>query len=155
LAPRNPHRDSPLEITDSLAKLFSLVRIGNGFIECALGETDHLRGDTDSAFVKDVNGDLKGGEALVLGRGKGMEKGYLVAFANLSDDVSLGDLDVVKAQQAGRRSLDSELRINQIKSVHILMSGPAGSATHLLLLFRNRHPHLLVKRETGDPLVAL
>lgn len=37
---------------------------------------------------------------------------YLVSFADLSDNILLGNLDVVKAQQTRRRSLDSELRVD-------------------------------------------
>jgi hypothetical protein len=52
-------RYSPLEVSDSLAELLSLVRIGDGLVKRSLGETDHLGGDTDSTFVEDINGNLE------------------------------------------------------------------------------------------------
>lgn len=47
-----------LEVANELAKLFALVRVSDGVVERALRETDHLRGNTNSALVQDFNGDL-------------------------------------------------------------------------------------------------
>ena len=51
--------DSPLVITDSLLELLSLECIGDGVVESSLGETQHLRGDTDSSLVQDLDGNLE------------------------------------------------------------------------------------------------
>lgn len=50
----------PLVVSDSLAELLSLVRIADGLVKRTLRETDHLGGDADSSFVKDIDGDLEG-----------------------------------------------------------------------------------------------
>lgn len=47
-----------LKVTNVLAELLSLVGVGDGVVERALGDTDHLGGDTDSAFVQDFDCDL-------------------------------------------------------------------------------------------------
>jgi hypothetical protein len=47
-----------LEVSNGLAELLSLIRIGDCFVKGALRETDHLSGNTDSTFVEDIDGDL-------------------------------------------------------------------------------------------------
>jgi hypothetical protein len=47
-----------LEISNSFAKLFSRIRIRHRLVKRALRKTNHLCGNTDSAFVEDINGDL-------------------------------------------------------------------------------------------------
>lgn len=47
-----------LEGADGLAELLALIGVGDGFVEGALGETDHLGGDADAAFVEDFDGNL-------------------------------------------------------------------------------------------------
>ena len=54
-----------LEGADGLAELLALVGVGNGFGEGTLGETEHLGGDADAAFVEDFDGDL--GDKMVSG----------------------------------------------------------------------------------------
>ena len=47
-----------MEISNSFAKLFSRIRIRHRLVKRALRKTNHLCGNTDSAFVEDIDGDL-------------------------------------------------------------------------------------------------
>ena len=71
-----------LEIGDGLAELLALFGVGDGVIERALGETDHLRADGDAALVERFDGDL-------------------VALADFAEDVRGGDAAIVENQLAG------------------------------------------------------
>jgi len=48
-----------LEIANVLSELLPLVGVADGEIECALGEADHLCGDSDTALVQDLDCDLR------------------------------------------------------------------------------------------------
>ena len=71
-----------LELSDGFPKLLAVVRVLDGLVEHAAGESEHLRGDPDAPFVQNLNGNL-------------------VALAHLADDVGGGDAEVVKVERAG------------------------------------------------------
>lgn len=79
-----------LEIADVFAELLALIGVLDGVIKCSLGDTDHLRCNADTSLVENLNGNL-------------------VSFANLADDILLGNLDIVKGQDTGGRRADTEL----------------------------------------------
>lgn len=105
-----------MEISNSFAKLFSRIRIRNRLVKRALRKTNHLCGNTDSAFVEDIDGDLRDArswcqikretrreEAWIRAWAERASEGaYLVSLADFADDVLLGYLDIVKAQQTSR-----------------------------------------------------
>src|SRR4029079_13920628 len=78
------------ELGDGLAELFPFLRVLDGVIERAGGETDHLRSDADAALVE------------------GFDRG-LVAFADLTQDVRLGHAAILEDPFAGAAGTDAEL----------------------------------------------
>lgn len=105
-----------LELADELAELAAVVEdVLDGVLKGAEGEARHLGGDADAALVEEADG-------------------VLVALAALAEDVLLGDVHVVKVDDAGRRGLDAEL---------------------LLLLGDAEAGGVLGDEEGGDALVAL
>jgi hypothetical protein len=94
-----------LELADRLAKLLAVVRVADGLVERALGETDHLSGDADPTLVKNLDGDLrarKGQTRALPGMSKADEGPHLVALADLADDICSRDDHVVETELAGR-----------------------------------------------------
>ena len=47
-----------LVIPNEFSELLSLVSVGDGVVKSALCEPDHLRGDPNTAFVEDLDGNL-------------------------------------------------------------------------------------------------
>lgn len=72
-----------LEGADGLAKLLSFHHVRQGDVVSALRSADHLGGNTDTTLVQGVDG-------------------VLVAMANLTQHVLLGNLHIVKVQDASR-----------------------------------------------------
>ena len=104
-----------LEITDEAAELLAVVPdVLGGVLESSEGETGHLGGDTDTSFVEDGDG-------------------VLVPLAPLAEEVLLGDLDVVEAEDA---------------------SGGGADAEFLLLLGDFEAGCTLLNKEGGNTLVA-
>ena len=68
---------------------------------------------------------------------------YLVPLADFTDNVLLGDLDVVKSELTSGRRLDTELKVSdaQLRS------------NYLLLLLGDLNTHVFGHDETGDTLV--
>lgn len=79
-----------LEGTNVLTELLALEEVRESGIEGALGKTQHLGSNTDTALVQDLNS-------------------ILVALSDLSEDVASGDNNIVKVEGACRRGADSEL----------------------------------------------
>lgn len=77
-------------VSDSLSELLSLKRVLGSIVKGTLGTSNHLGGDTDSTLVQDLDGDL-------------------VTLADLADNVFLGNLDIVKAQETSRGASNSQL----------------------------------------------
>ena len=48
----------PLLLSDRLAELNPLVRVRDRLVKRSLSESDHLRGDPDSALVQDLDRNL-------------------------------------------------------------------------------------------------
>lgn len=105
-----------LELTDERAELLTVVPdVADGVLKGTKGQAGHLGSDADAALVEEADG-------------------VLVALAALAEQVLLGDLDVVKVEDAGGGGADAELLL-------LLGDGEAGGA-----LFDNKG---------GDALVAL
>lgn len=105
-----------LELADQGAELLAVVpAVLDGVLPGTESEAGHLGGDADTALVEDADG-------------------VLVALAALTEDVLLGDVDVVKVEDAGAAGADAEL---------------------LLLLGDGEALGALLDDEGGDALVAL
>ena len=79
-----------LKLGDRLAELLALLGVGDGVVERAAGQADHLRADPDAAFVQRLDGDL-------------------VALADLAEHVCLRHAAVVQDQLAGGRGAEAQL----------------------------------------------
>ena len=80
-----------LEGSDGLSELAPLVGVGNSSIESTLSKSNHLSSNSDPSLVENINRNL-------------------VSLADLSDNVSSRDTNVVKVDGVGGRGTDSELR---------------------------------------------
>ena len=79
-----------LELGDRLAELLALLRVGDGVLERALGEADHLRADADAALVQRFDRDL-------------------VSLSDLAEDVGARHAAVLQDQLARAARADPEL----------------------------------------------
>ena len=69
---------------------------------------------------------------------------YLVSLTDFTDNVLLGNLDVVESELTGGRRLDTELKVSQAQM----------RSNHLLLLLGDLNTHVFGHDETGDTLVT-
>lgn len=92
-------------LTNQLAELLALVRVLDGVIERSLRNTEHLRSNTNTSLIQNLDGNLSSADRPCVS----WSAAHLVSFADLADDVRRGNSDVVKGQDAGGRRPDTEL----------------------------------------------
>lgn len=117
----------------SLTELLALEGVGDGLVEGALCETDHLSGDTDAALVEDLDGVPIGVQLVKSHReGNGGDPDSLVTLTFFAEEVLGGNAHAIEVERARRRSLDAQL----------------------LLLLHDLHAHRLLGDEAADALVS-
>jgi hypothetical protein len=79
-----------LETANRLTELLALKEIRHSNIKSTLSKTNHLSSDTNATLVENLNG-------------------IFVALADFTENILLGDLDIVKVKNASRRSADTKL----------------------------------------------
>src|ERR1019366_2495922 len=89
-----------LELADGATELLALLRVLDGEFPCATRQSEHLRADTDAAFIQRLDGDL-------------------VALADFAQHVVLGHAAIFHNQLAGAGSPDAEF-------VFLLADGESG-----------------------------
>ena len=92
-------------LTNQLAELLALIRVLDGVIERSLCNTEHLRSNTNTSLIQNLDGDLSSADRPCVS----WSPAHLVSFADLADDVRRGNSYVVKGQDAGGRRPDTEL----------------------------------------------
>lgn len=99
-----------LVCANSLAGLLALVGIRNGQVEGTLSETEHLRSNTDTAFVQNLDRNLHRSVRPAMLENKYFNT-HLVSFTNLirtTNQVLSWNLDAVEVEDTGRARSDAE-----------------------------------------------
>jgi hypothetical protein len=102
-------------LSDRLTKLLAVEGVGDGLVESSLRESNHLRRNTDTTLIQDLDGvsdesKKASTSGLVLFKGG---KDELVANSLLSQQVFRGHLDVVEVERTCRRGANTELWENR------------------------------------------